>query len=193
MVALHYSAPVFGEFSLRQVSADVLEHLERRRAAIVHDEEQVAAEVKHALVPVRKAYEELDMPRSYMAALEEELVASLPARWRNAALAFTEDEKKSFGVWRGGDLFARLTYAAAGLLAGLFIVWAPFIPIWWKWFPILVAIAAWWVPDAQFALRRRRYAKVLGEIVTSYDSAQKQLDRHVTMNDLLPPSGGTTS
>ena len=182
-----------GEFSLRQMTAEVLEHLERRRAAIVHDEKAVADEVKHALVPVKKSYAELDMPRAYMEAVEEELVGSLPARWRTVALPFTADEKKSFGVWRGGDLFARLTYAAGGLLVGLFVVWAPFIPIWWKWFPILVAIASWWVPDAQFSLRRRRYARALGEIVASYDSAQKQLDRHVTMEDLLPPSGGTTS
>jgi hypothetical protein len=180
---------VVGEFSLRQVSADVLEHLERRRPAIVNDEKLVAVEVKHALVPVRKSYAELDMPRAYMDALEEELVESLPARWRNVAVPFTQDEKRSFGVWRGGDLFARLTYSAGGLLVGLFIVWAPFIPIWWKWLPLLVAIAAWWVPDAQTALRRRRYARALGEIVTSYDAAQKQLDRHVTMQDLLPPAG----
>jgi hypothetical protein len=75
------------------------------------------------------------------------------------------------------------------VIVGAFIDWAPFIPIWWKWLPVLGGIAAWWVPDAQFALRRRRYAKALGEIVASYDSAQKQLDRHVTMQDLLPPAG----
>src|SRR5262249_26957132 len=70
---------------------------------------------------------------------------------RQVARRFTDRESREFGVWRGGDPVARLTYVASGLLVGGLIIWAPFIPIWEKWFPFVLAIAAYWLPDVQVA------------------------------------------
>jgi hypothetical protein len=182
---------VVPEFSARDVGMQVIEHLERRRPALVGSDSLVAAEVKSALVPVRKAYAEYELPPGYIDALEAELVATLPARWRQVAAPFTKLEERGFGLWRGGDVVARLTFVLAGLVVGGLIVAAPFIPIWEKWFPFALAIAAWWLPDAQARWQKRRYAKELGAIVTTLDRAQPELDRHVTIAELLPPGEKT--
>lgn len=165
----------------------VIEHLERRRPAIVGDAATVAAEVEHALVPVRKAYAELDMPRSYIEALEEEIKAALPARWLGVAAPFTKLESSRFGLWRGGDVVARLTYVFAGLLIGVLCLRLPFIPIWEKWFPFALAFGAWWLPDLQTRHAKRRYERELGSIVESLERAQPALDARISLAELLPP------
>lgn len=175
------------EFSARDVALQVVEHLERRRPGIVGSEAMVKAEVENALVPVRKEYEEYQLPASYFDALKEELAATLPARWRAVAGPFTRLEEAGFGLWRGGDVVARLAYVGLGLVLGGFAVWAPFIPIWEKWFPFAVAALAWFLPDLQARWHKRRYARELGAIVSAIDRAQPALDRHVTIAELLPP------
>lgn len=172
-------------FSAAQVTSDVLAHLERRRPAIVHDDAAIESEIRAALAPVRREYAEMELPVRYLDALEAELLDTVPARWRQCAEPFTEDEKKGFGIWRQGDVFARLTYLGISAAIGFFIVWAPFIPIWEKWLPFAMAAGAWWLPDLQTGLRRRRYAHQLGEIVAQMEQAQKQLERQVTSEDIL--------
>lgn len=176
-------------FSAGQVTADVLAHLERRRPAIVHDEDLIRAEVHAALEPVRREYGELDLPARYLDALEKELMATIPARWRICAERFTAEESKGFGLWRGGDVFARLGYLAIAAAIGFFVVWAPFIPIWEKWLPFALAGGAWWLPDLQTGFRRRKYARQLGEIVVQMEHAQRQIERQVTTDDVLAGTG----
>lgn len=173
------------EYSAQTVAIEVLSHLERRREAIIHDEALVSAEVERALVPVRRSYLDAELPASYLDALEAEVRATLPARWRTRALRFTEQEQRDFGVWRGGDIIARLCYVLIGLVIGGLIVAAPFIPIWEKWFPFLLSGLAWWLPSAQIALARRRYARSLGELAREIGAAQKQLDRHIRFDELM--------
>lgn len=174
-------------FSARRVTADVLSHLERRRPAIVHDTAAIEAEIRAAIEPIRREYSDIDLPARYLDALERELIATIPARWRQFAEPFTLDERHTFGVWRGGDIVARLAYVGGAALLGFFIVWAPFIPIWEKWVPFALAGGAWFLPDLQIGFRRRRYARQLGELVLQMDLAQRQLERQVTTDDLLKP------
>jgi hypothetical protein len=181
------------EFSARVVGLQVLDHLERRRPAIAGDEPRIRDEIKEALVPVRKAYTDYELPMSYLDALEKEIAATLPARWRAVAEPFTRLEQKGFGIWRGGDPLARLSYVLIGLVVGGLIVWAPFIPIWEKWFPFAVALLAWWLPDVQIRWHKRRYARELGAIATTMERAQPALDQYITITDLLPPAGGSTT
>ena len=176
------------EFSARAVALQVIEHLERRRPAIAGYPAAIADEVKHALEPVHKAYADAELPRGYIAALETELVETLPARWRAVAEPFTRLEAASFRLWRGGDVVARIAYVFTGLVVGGLIVEAPFIPIWEKWFPFVLAVLAWWLPDAQVRWHKRRYARELGAIVAALDRAQPALDQHVTLAELLPPT-----
>lgn len=172
------------EFAARRVATQVLAHLERRRAEIIGHDAIVRAEVEHALVPIRDAYRESGLPAPYFAALEKEVRELLPVRWRAAAQAFTTAEKRSFGSWRGGDVYSRVVYVLVGLVVGGLCVKAPFIPIGEKWFPFALAVGGWWLPDAQAAWHRRGYAKRLGELVRDVGSRQPALEAAVTLKEL---------
>lgn len=179
------------EFSARDVTLKVLDHLEQRRPDIAFDGEKIRAEVEAALVPVMTSYREAELPAAYMGALAEEVRRTVPARWQAVARDFTAREKKSFGLWRGGDPVSRLTYVFGGLVVGGFILWAPFIPIWEKWFPFALALAAFFLPDIQTAWHRRRYARALGDIALAMDKTQPRLDAHFQVDELfLPPREG---
>jgi len=178
------------EFEARRVATEVIGHLERRRAEIAGDEELVRAEVERALAPLRDAYRESALPPAYFAGLEDELRAILPGRWRLAAAEFNALEARAFGSWRGGDIYARVVYLFTGLAVGGLCVAAPFIPIWDKWFPFALALAAWWLPDAQAAWHRRQYARRLGAMVKDVASRQQALEARVTLAELLPGERG---
>jgi hypothetical protein len=178
------------EFAARRVTREVLAHLERRRAEISGDEAAVRGELDRALAPLRDAYRESALPPAYFAALEQELGEVVPARWRAAAVPFTTAEQRGFGSWRGGDVYARITYVFVGLLVGGLCLRLPFIPIWEKWFPFALGVGAWWLPDAQAAWHRRRYARRLGEIVSEVGARQRALEAKVSLAELLPDDGG---
>jgi len=176
---------VVGELSAVRVTLRVLDHLERRRVAIVDDPAQVEAAVVEALVPVRKEYQEAELPIAFWEGLETEVRAIVPRAWRAVAQPYSHKEKREFGLWRGGDPVARLTYVLAGLTLGGLILWAPFIPIWEKWFPFVLAFGAWWLPDAQVRWHKRAYARALGRIAAQVARAQPELEGRVSTEQLL--------
>jgi hypothetical protein len=178
------------EFSVERVTTQVLEHLERRRAEIVGDHDRVRAEVKEALVPIQRAYAEAELPKAYIEGVETEVMQAVPSAWQSVALAYTDREKREFGLWRGGDPVARITYVFVALALGGLCVELPFIPIWEKWFPFLLAVAAWWLPDAQVRWHKRRYARALGGIVANLAKAQPMLEGRVSTEELLLPEKG---
>src|SRR5262249_22676566 len=154
----------------------VIAHLERRRPDIASDPTRVRAEVAVALDPVRSAYRDAELPDAYLAALEREVTETVPAQWQRIAQPFTDLERRSFALWRGGDAVARITYVFLGLAIGGLCVALPFIPIEEKWFPFVLAAGAWWLPDLQMRWQRRRYASALGRIVESVAAAQPALE-----------------
>jgi hypothetical protein len=178
---------VLDEFSAGAVASEVIEHLERRRSSLCGDPAQTAVEVDRALATVREAYAEAELPPGYFAALSHEIADCVPAQWRRVAEPFTRLEESGFGNWRGGDLKARLTYVLVGLVLGGLMLWAPFIPIWEKWFPFALAGASFFLPDATRMWHRRRYARQLGGIVASLARAQPALDKHMSVTELLEP------
>jgi hypothetical protein len=177
------------EWAAGRIATEVLDHLERRREALAGDEGAVRQEVEAALVPLRAAYAESALPAPYFAALEGELRQVLPGRWQAAAARFTALERRGFGSWRGGDVYARLAYMFAGLALGGLCVEAPFIPIWEKWFPFALGVLAWWLPDAQALWHRRRYARELGKIVGAVSARQPAMEACVTLKELASAGG----
>jgi hypothetical protein len=177
------------EFAAERVALKVLEHLERRREDVVSDEAAVKREVEEALVPIRRAYEEAMLPPSYLEALLGEIRKTVPAAWQRVAAVYTDRERREFGLWRGGDPVARLAYVAAGLVLGGLIVAAPFIPIWEKWLPLALAVAAWWLPDVQVRWHKRKYARALGRIALNVARAQPLLDETISVRALLQEKG----
>jgi hypothetical protein len=179
------------EFAIKKVALDILAHLELHRERAAQDEAATRAAVGAALEPVRRAYADSQLPVAYLQALDRELETTLASAWRAVAVPFTELEKRRFGLWRGGDLVARLTYVVGGLSLGGLIVWLPFIPIWEKWLPFAMALGGGWLPNAQVMWHRRRYARELGAIAVRLGARQGALEATVTMNELLPPENAS--
>jgi hypothetical protein len=171
--------------SVASVAEEVLEHLERRRPAIVDDEAKIYAEVKAALVPFAEACREAELPDAYRDAVSEEIAAVVPGRWRAVAGGFTAMEKRGFGLWRDGDPVGRLAWVGAGGLIGMVVGALPFVPFRLKWIPLLLGALGWWLPDLQVRWYRRRYARELGDIVSGLARAQPVLDRRLLPS--LPP------
>jgi hypothetical protein len=176
---------VLPEFSADAVSRQLLARLERQRAALAGDAAATEAEVTAELALVRARYAEESLPSPYVEALARELGPAIGARWRRVAAAYTALEGRGFGIWRGGDLVARLAYVFAGLALGGICVALPFIPIWEKWFPFALAVGGYFLPDAQLRWHRYRYARQLGEVVRDFAALQPRLEEAVKLTDLL--------
>ena len=176
---------VLPEFSADTITRQVLARLERQRAALAGDAPATEAAVTAELVAARARYLEEALPAPYFEALARELGPAIGPRWRRIAAAYTALEGRGFGIWRGGDLLARLAYVFAGLALGGICVALPFIPIWEKWFPFALAVAGYFLPDAQTRWHRRRYARQLGEVVRDFAALQPRLEEAVKLADLL--------
>jgi hypothetical protein len=176
---------VLPEFSADAVTREVLARLERRRAALAGDAAATEAEVSTVLAEARARYTEEALPAPYFEALARELGSGIGPRWRRVAAAYTALEERGFGIWRGGDLVARLAYVFAGLALGGLCVALPFIPIWEKWFPFALAAGGYFLPDAQMRWQRHRYARQLGDIVRDFSALQPRLEQAVKLTDLL--------
>lgn len=106
-------------------------------------------------------------------------------RYAELAERQNRHERDRSDAARGLDLQNRLTYGVIFFLIGLFVVWAPFIPIWEKWVPFALAALAPlftpWLPDLPLLLGRRRHAMALGILTMDLDGAGRSLP--------LPPIG----
>src|SRR5207244_832377 len=98
------------------------DRLERRRAQLVNDPALVDSEVGEALATVEKSYREAELPLVYFEQLRSEIRAVVPAAWRAVAQPFSRREADEYGLWRGGDVVARLTYIFSALVLGGLIV-----------------------------------------------------------------------
>jgi len=110
---------------------------------------------------------------------------------RYAALASAELElaKRDYGIWRGGDLIARATFALAGFVLGIICVEVPYIPIQAKWFPALLLVLGPLFPDAVMWLHRRRWRKKLEALIEDLRHASETLDKYRPLSELTGALG----
>ncbi|HXA15763.1 MAG TPA: hypothetical protein VN380_02130 [Thermoanaerobaculia bacterium] len=162
------------EYDYAQVVYVVLQECEHRRRSF--EEESFEAEVRacgaEKLAEIKAVYDESGGSAVYWEALEKEVDEVVLPQYIEAARSITEQERNSFGIWRGGDLGARFAFALAGLLIGSIIVKLPFIPIAEDMFAFALTAAGFLYPDIKRFMHERRYMKVLNRIVA--DSARYQ-------------------
>jgi hypothetical protein len=86
-------------------------------------------------------------------------------RYRRLAEEENAAAERDYGMWRGGDLVARATFALSGLVLGAIVVAVPWIPIYEKWLPWALFVLGPFVPDGYAWWYRRRYQKRLEALV----------------------------
>ena len=148
------------EAALRQALEGELQQMERQCRELGVDDAQYWQRVRRAL-------EDILLPR-YAAIAKEEIAL----------------RKRDYGVWRGGDLVARGTFALAGFILGIIAVEVPYIPIYAKWFPALTLVAGPLFPDMVVGWYRWRFRRKLEELVKDLTKASASLETYRPLSEL---------
>lgn len=177
------------KYRLENVGRFLVEAFERTRPGLAawtpEVEQALQAEAEADLEQMERQCRELgvDDP-AYWARVRGALKTVLLPRY--AALAREEIalSLRDYGLWRGGDLVARLAFAVAGLLLGALAVAIPWIPVTEKWVPWALFVAGPLLPDLYFWWYRRRYRKKLEALVSDLEQAGRSLDLYRPLSEL---------
>jgi hypothetical protein len=148
------------EASLREQAELELQQMERQCRELGVDDAQYWQRVRRAL-------DEILLPR-YAKLTTDEIAL----------------QKRDYGIWRGGDLIARGTFALAGFILGIIAVEVPYIPIEAKWFPALLLVAGPMFPEMVTWWYRRRFARKLNELVRDLSKASQTLETYRPLSEL---------
>jgi hypothetical protein len=152
-------------------------------------------EAEEALSQMEKQCRELgvDDPPHWRRAREVVEHVLLP-RYALVAEAENALAARDYGLWRGGDLIARGTFALAGLVLGAAMVAIPWIPIYEKWFPWALFVLGPFIPDAYVWWYRRKHRKRLEQLVVDLAREGASLEAYRPLSEvqrslgLEPPS-----
>ena len=167
-------------YRLAELTEHVVALLERRREGFAEwngeTETKLTTAATEALHEAGLQFAEVADDRPYWQRLEETVLTAVLPRYFQAAKAEHELEKNKFNLWRGGDFISRVAYGGAGLLAAM-IVWRTAVPDYLEPLPLAFFIGGPLLPDLQMWFARRRYRKVLAQVIESMreeDSARAQ-------------------
>lgn len=167
-------------YRLAELTEHVVALLERRREGFAQwnaeTEAKLTAAATEALHEAGLQFAEVADDKPYWQRLEETLLTAVLPRYFQAAKAEHELETNKFNLWRGGDFISRVAYGGAGLLAAM-IVWRTAIPDYLEPLPLAFFIGGPLLPDLQIWFAKRRYRKVLTQVIESMreeDSARAQ-------------------
>jgi hypothetical protein len=150
-----------------EVEASFRTHAEAEIAQMERQLHELGIEDTQYWQRVRRVVDEILLPR-YAKIAQDEI--DLAAR--------------EYGIWRGGDLVARATFAALGLVLGIACVELPYIPIEARWFPVIPFLIGPLFPDLVTALYARRYRKRLESLVDDLSRASSALETYRPLSEL---------
>ncbi|SRR6266852_2885432 len=170
----NYAGP---EFDFGSVVYAVLTDCEYRRRALEPEQVEVAlrASARDKIDRIGEAYAATGGAETYWHDLEREVMETAVPRYLRDAVDQTRNERTGYGVWRGGDLLARLAFALIGLTIGGIIIALPFIPIFEDAFAFVLAAGSFLYPDIRRVLTDWRYAREMNTIVIDAQKYQMQL------------------
>jgi hypothetical protein len=182
------------KYRLAAVGRFLLEQFELRRPGIRQWSPQVEAALRQdaesELQLMEKQLRELGMDdESYWQRIRRALDEILLPRYAALASGEIELAKRDYGIWRGGDLIARATFALAGFILGIICVEVPYIPIQAKWFPALLLVLGPLFPDVVMWLHRRRWRGRLEALVSDLHRASATLDTYRPLSELTHALG----
>jgi len=177
------------KYRLAAVGRFLLEQFELRRPGIRQWSPQVEASLRQdaeaELQLMEKQLRELGMDdERYWQRIRRALDEILVPRYAALASAEIDLAKRDYGIWRGGDLIARATFALAGFILGIICVEVPYIPIQAKWFPAVLLVLGPLFPDAVMWLHRRRWRRRLEALVGDLHRASQTLETYRPLSEL---------
>jgi hypothetical protein len=177
------------KYRLAAVGRFLLEQFELRRPGIRQWSPQVEASLRQdaeaELQLMEKQLRELGLDdERYWQRIRRALDEILLPRYAALASAEIDLAKRDYGIWRGGDLIARATFALAGFILGIICVEVPYIPIQAKWFPAVLLVLGPLFPDAVMWLHRGRWRRNLESLVADLHRASQTLETYRPLSEL---------
>lgn len=173
-------------FSYSNVIYSVLQDCEHRRRSFTDEQAPVALTecAREKLARIRQSYLEGMGSKAYWKELEKEVLETVVPQYVPAAIEQNRKERSAYGVFRGGDLLARLILAILGLFLGAIVIALPFIPALENLFAMVFALGGWFYPDLVRAMYERRHYALLNRLVTEGEAYQHNRARYVSSADL---------
>ena len=158
----------------------VLQECEHRRAGFVDAEaanhlRQVASE---KLSEIRQSYREAGGTESYWDALSREITETVLPQYIPAAIEQTKRERTNYGLWRGGDIIARASFALIGLAIDGLLLRATFIPWPVRGAAMILALFGWFYPEVKRATSDYRHSRLLNRLINDGEKYQKNEKIH---------------
>jgi hypothetical protein len=185
------------KYRLAAIGRYLLEAFERRRPTIAtwdaQAEESLRAEAAAELLQMQKQLREMDMDDPpYWEKVADAINKIVIPRYM--ALARDENARaaRDYGMWRGGDIVARATFAAAGLVLGAAAVAIPWIPVTEKWVPWLLFIGGPFVPDAYLWWYHRRHQKSLERLLGDLQRAGESMETYRPLSEVQRTLAGAS-
>ena len=158
----------------------VLQECEHRRRGLVASEapNRLMELARRKLGEIRESYLEAGGGAPYWQALEREILESAMPQYIPRAIEQSRLEQTNYDLWRRGDPLCRMLLGLAGLVIGGLIVAAPFIPIWWDTFAILLAGSGFFYPEVKKAAFDYRHSRFLNKLIVDAEKYQKNPRLH---------------
>lgn len=177
------------KYSLAAVGKYLLEQFELRRPGVrewtPELEASLRAQAEAEIAQMEKQLHELEIDDTgYWQRVRRVVDDIILPRYAKIVTDELLLEKREYGLWRGGDLVARGTYALAGFILGIIAVEVPYIPIYAKWFPAVTLLAGPLLPDVVTGWYRFRYRRKLAGIVSDLGKVSQTLDTYRPLSEL---------
>lgn len=178
--------PSGSSFDYANVIFSVLQDCEHRRRSFTEENvrDGLLDCAKDKLARVKTSYLEGMGSKSYWRDLEKEVLETVMPQYITAASEQNRRERSGYGVFRGGDLGARIAFALLGLVIGAAIIAIPFIPIFEKAFVFVLAIGGWFYPDMVRMTWEYKHYKLLNRLVTAGEQYQRSRAKYVSTADV---------
>lgn len=178
------------EYDFARVLFTVLQECEHRRRGL--DESTFEIDIRKIardkLASIKAAYDEYGGSQQYWHDLEREVMDTAMPQYVEHAAEITLMERHGFGVFRRGDIAARLAFALAGLLIGSIIIALPFVPIFEDTFAFLLTAGGFFYPDIVRYTHERRYARLLNGLIQDAARYQSNAKLHYMTSDQIRES-----
>ena len=177
------------KYGLAAIGRFLIEHFELRRPGIKEwtpeVERSLRRDAETELLQMERQLKELGIDDAqYWQRVRGALDDILLPRYAKIATDEIALAKREYGIWRGGDLVARGTFALAGFVLGIIAVEVPYIPIYEKWFPALLLVGGPMFPEVVMWWYRRRFRKKVNELVADLAKASNTLETYRPLSEL---------
>jgi hypothetical protein len=176
-------------YQLAAVGRYLLDQFELRRPGLKAWTPEVAAsfreQAEREIQQMEKQLHELGIDDAqYWQRLRRAVDDIVLPRYGKIAQEEIDLARREYGLWRGGDLLARVAFAGAGLVLGIICVELPYIPIQARWFPVVPFLLGPIFPDIVTTLYSRRYRNRMNKIVSDLKKANESLDTYRPLSEL---------